>query len=108
MSGASAPSVKQQLTAVRMLFDWLIVGQVVPANPAPAVRGPKHVVKTGSTPRGSGRQCAFRGRVSSMTSGISLTPAPCYASMSQAKCDPFARNPPFSRFIREQKARSPR
>ena len=50
---------------------------------------------------GSGRRCAFRGRVSSMTSGISLTPAPCYASMSQAKCDPFARNPPFSRFIRE-------
>jgi hypothetical protein len=34
---------------------------------------------------GSGRRCAFRGRVSSMPSGISLTPAPCYASMSQAK-----------------------
>jgi site-specific recombinase XerD len=47
---ASAPSVKQQLAAVRMLFDWLVVGQVVPANPASAVRGPKHVVKTGSTP----------------------------------------------------------
>jgi site-specific recombinase XerD len=47
---ASAPSVKQQLAAVRMLFDWLVVGQVVPANPASAVRGPKHVVKTGTTP----------------------------------------------------------
>jgi len=46
----SAPSVKQQLAAVRMLFDWLITGQVVPANPASAVRGPKHVVKTGKTP----------------------------------------------------------
>jgi site-specific recombinase XerC len=33
-----------------MLFDWLVVGQVVQANPASAVRGPKHVVKTGSTP----------------------------------------------------------
>ena len=33
-----------------MLFDWLVVGQVVPANPASAVRGPKHVVKTGKTP----------------------------------------------------------
>ena len=33
-----------------MLFDWLITGQVVPANPASAVRGPKHVVKTGKTP----------------------------------------------------------
>ena len=46
----SAPGVKQQLAAVRMLFDWLITGQVVPSNPASAVRGPKHVVKTGKTP----------------------------------------------------------
>ena len=46
----SAPLVKQQLAAVRMLFDWLLVGQIVPANPASAVRGPKHVVKTGTTP----------------------------------------------------------
>ena len=46
----SAPGVNQQLAAVRMLFDWLITGQVVPTNPAAAVRGPKHVVKTGSTP----------------------------------------------------------
>ena len=46
----SAPLVKQQLAAVRMLFDWLVVGQIVPAKPASAVRGPKHVVKTGTTP----------------------------------------------------------
>ena len=46
----SAPSVKQQLAAVRMLFDWLVIGQVVPMNPAAAVRGPKHVVNTGKTP----------------------------------------------------------
>jgi len=46
----SAPDVKQQLAAVRMLFDWLVTGQVVPTNPAAAVRGPKHVVKTGKTP----------------------------------------------------------
>jgi site-specific recombinase XerD len=46
----SAPGVKQQLAAIRMLFDWLITGQVMPSNPASAVRGPKHVVKTGSTP----------------------------------------------------------
>jgi site-specific recombinase XerD len=45
-----APGVKQQLASVRMLFDWLITGQVVPFNPASAVRGPKHVVKTGKTP----------------------------------------------------------
>ena len=45
-----APGVKQQLAAVRMLFDWLVIGQVVPMNPAAAVRGPKLVVKTGKTP----------------------------------------------------------
>jgi site-specific recombinase XerD len=44
------PSVKQHLATIRMLFDWLIVGQVVELNPAQAVRGPKHVVKKGKTP----------------------------------------------------------
>jgi site-specific recombinase XerD len=46
----SAPSVNQSLAAVRMLFGWLVVGQVMPANPASVVRGPKHVVKRGRTP----------------------------------------------------------
>ena len=46
----SAPGVKQQLAAVRMLFDWLITGQVMSTNPASVVRGPKHVVKIGKTP----------------------------------------------------------
>jgi site-specific recombinase XerC len=45
-----APTVKQHLAAIRMLFDWLIVGQVVGQNPAAAVRGPRHVVKKGKTP----------------------------------------------------------
>ena len=44
------PTVKQHLATIRMLFDWLIVGQVVELNPAQAVRGPKHVVKKGKTP----------------------------------------------------------
>ena len=43
-------SVKQHLAAIRMLFDWLVVGQVLPFNPASSVRGPKHVVKNGKTP----------------------------------------------------------
>jgi site-specific recombinase XerD len=47
---ASRPTVKQHLAAVRMLFDWLVVGQVLAINPAHAVRGPKHVVKRGKTP----------------------------------------------------------
>ena len=33
-----------------MLFDWFIVGQIVPLNPAASVRGPKHSVKRGKTP----------------------------------------------------------
>ena len=45
-----AAGVKQQLAAVRMMFNWLITGQVAPVNPAAAVRGPKLVVKTGTTP----------------------------------------------------------
>jgi integrase/recombinase XerD len=45
----AAPSVKQHLAAIRMLFDWLVVGQVLPMNPAASVRGPRHVVKKGKT-----------------------------------------------------------
>jgi len=48
--GISPPTVKQHLAAVRMLFDWLVVGQVLPLNPAHSVRGPKFVVKKGKTP----------------------------------------------------------
>jgi site-specific recombinase XerD len=44
------PTVKQHLAAIRMLFDWLVTGQVVAVNPATSVRGPKHVVKRGKTP----------------------------------------------------------
>ena len=46
----SAPTVKQHLAAIRMLGDWLVVSQVLPVNPAAAVRGPKHVVTNGATP----------------------------------------------------------
>jgi len=45
----SDPSVKQHLAAIKMLFDWLVIGQTVPTNPAASVRGPKHVVKKGKT-----------------------------------------------------------
>jgi integrase/recombinase XerD len=46
---AADPTKKQHLAAIRMLFDWLVVGQVLAMNPAHAVRGPKHVVKRGKT-----------------------------------------------------------
>jgi site-specific recombinase XerD len=44
------PSVKQHLAALRMLFDYLVTGQIIPSNPAASVRGPKYVVKQGKTP----------------------------------------------------------
>lgn len=46
----AAPSVKQRLAAIRHLFDWLVVGQIVPHNPAASVRGPSHTSRTGKTP----------------------------------------------------------
>jgi site-specific recombinase XerD len=48
-AGYEKPTVKQHLAAIRMLFDWLVTGQVIAANPATSVRGPKHVVKRGKT-----------------------------------------------------------
>jgi len=46
----SAPTAKQHLAAIRRLFDWLVMGQVVPLNPAASVRGPSHIVRRGKTP----------------------------------------------------------
>jgi site-specific recombinase XerD len=45
-----APTKKQHLAAIRMLFDELVRSRVIPFNPASSVRGPKHVVKRGKTP----------------------------------------------------------
>jgi integrase/recombinase XerD len=44
------PSVKQEFAAIRMLFNWLVVGQIVRTNPAIAVRGPRYSVRKGKTP----------------------------------------------------------
>jgi site-specific recombinase XerD len=48
--GLSKPSIRQHLAALRMLFDWLVVGHVLDVNPAHAVRGPKYSQKKGKTP----------------------------------------------------------
>lgn len=53
----SAPTVKLHLAAVRMLFDWLVTGQVLRVNPASSVRGPKHVVRKGKSPVLTAEQC---------------------------------------------------
>jgi len=49
MERHAKPTVKQHLAAIRMLFDWLVTGQVIPLNPAHAVRGPRYSVKKGKT-----------------------------------------------------------
>jgi integrase/recombinase XerD len=46
----SAPSVKQHLAALRGLFNWLVVKQVVPENPALFVKGPRFSRQIGVTP----------------------------------------------------------
>jgi site-specific recombinase XerD len=43
-------TVKQHLAAIRMLFDWLVTGQIMPFNPAASVRGPRYSIKKGKTP----------------------------------------------------------
>jgi len=43
-------TVKQQLAALRHLFDWLVTGHVLHTNPASFVRGPKFSYTKGKTP----------------------------------------------------------
>ena len=46
----SPATVKQHLSAISRLYDWLVTGQVVESNPAAPVRPPKLVVDEGKTP----------------------------------------------------------
>jgi site-specific recombinase XerD len=46
----SKPTVKQHLAALRMLFDWLVIGHIMDVNPAHSVRGPKFSQRKGKTP----------------------------------------------------------
>jgi site-specific recombinase XerD len=43
------PTVKQHLAALKMLFDWMVVGQIIPSNPAASVRPPRQIVRQGKT-----------------------------------------------------------
>ena len=51
---AAKPTVKQNLAAIRQLFDYLVTGGILLSNPAGSVRGPKYVVNRGKTPVLSG------------------------------------------------------
>lgn len=45
----STATVKQQLAALKMLFDWLVMGQIIASNPATSVKSPRHIVRKGKT-----------------------------------------------------------
>lgn len=45
-----AQTVKQELAAIRKLYDHLVTGQIVPFNPASSVRGPSYSIDIGKTP----------------------------------------------------------
>ena len=46
----SVDTKKQFLSAIRMLFDYLVKKQVIPSNPATVVRGPRQSTREGKTP----------------------------------------------------------
>jgi site-specific recombinase XerD len=46
----SVTSVKQHLSAIRMLFDYLVTGHIVEFNPAHAVQAPRYSAREGKTP----------------------------------------------------------
>jgi integrase/recombinase XerD len=48
--GNEPPSIKQHLAALRGLFNWLVIKQVVPETPALFVKGPKFSCQIGITP----------------------------------------------------------
>ncbi|OSP53398.1 tyrosine-type recombinase/integrase [Pseudoruegeria sp. SK021] len=48
--GHAPATGKQRLAAIRAFLDWMVLGQVIPINPAASVRGPRHLVRRGSTP----------------------------------------------------------
>ncbi len=47
----SAPTVKQHLSALKMLFDFMVEKQCIAFNPAAGVKPPKHSYKNGKTPK---------------------------------------------------------
>jgi hypothetical protein len=52
---SSKPTIKEKLAAIRMLYDFLVIRQLVPVNPTASVRGPKYVVNAARPPSGAVR-----------------------------------------------------
>ena len=71
----ATPTVKQHLASLRMLFDWLITGQIMETNPAAAVRAANHVVKKGlKADQARELLTASRSPLTSRTAAPSSTP----------------------------------
>jgi len=49
-SSHAAPTSKQSLAAIRTLFDFLTIRQVISTNPSHVVKGPRYSINTGKTP----------------------------------------------------------
>ncbi len=49
-AGAVRTKSGRRHAVLRMLFDWLVVGQVMATDPAAPIRCPKYTVKKGKTP----------------------------------------------------------
>jgi integrase/recombinase XerC len=46
----SVASVKLHLAALKMFFDWMVVGHILRFNPASSVKSPRQVIRKGKTP----------------------------------------------------------
>lgn len=46
----SIPTIKQNLSALNRLFNYLVINRVIPSNPAAPVRSPKYQQKKGKAP----------------------------------------------------------
>jgi integrase/recombinase XerD len=46
----SIPTVKQHLSAISILFDFLVTGHVMESNPAQSVKAPRYQINQGKTP----------------------------------------------------------
>ena len=80
----AAPTVKQHLAALRHLFDWLAVGQIVPVNPASSIRGPKHVVRRGKTPALSPEEAQISRPYRRISHGCAYYPKSLYTAKFRA------------------------
>ena len=62
----SPQTIKQHLAAIKMLFDYLVISQIVRTNPVAPVKGSTHVVKRGKTPVSSVEESGSSSRASRM------------------------------------------